>query len=140
LLPICIGKDCHLCGEEDPYSFRLTVVLNGEEGIANSGIEFRRFAEQTIRMEVPAHLGVKICWVSKDQLTAFSTLFCDWLKELSKETPDEVALSAKLKALVELFSKLKNIYPPALLHDCVDGNDENRVYLNQTIISNIKPL
>jgi hypothetical protein len=140
LLPICIGKDCHLCGEEDPYSFRLTVVLNGEEGIANSGIEFRRFAEQTIRMEVPAHLGVKICWVSKEQLTSFSTLFCDWLKELSKETPDEVALSAKLKALIDLFSKLKNVYPPASLHDCVDGNDENRVYLNQTIISNIKPL
>src|SRR5260221_8918594 len=27
LLPICI-KDCELCGEEDPYSFRLTVVLD----------------------------------------------------------------------------------------------------------------
>jgi hypothetical protein len=134
LLPICIGNDCKLCGEEDPYSFRLTVVLNGEEGIANSGIEFRRFAEQTIRMEVPAHLGVKICWVSNEQLETFKTLFCDWLKELSKATPDEVALSNKLKALIEEFIKLKNVYPPASLHDCVDGDDENRVYLNQTII------
>jgi hypothetical protein len=140
LLPICIKNNCELCGEEDPYSFRLTIVLNGEEGIANSGIEFRRFAERTIRMEVPAHLGVKICWVSSVQLNEFSALFCDWLQEISKAQPDEVALNIKLKALIELFLKLKNVYPPASLHDCVDGNDENRVYLNQTIISNIKPL
>lgn len=138
LLPICL-KDCDLCGEEDPYSFRLTIVLNGEEGIANNGIEFRCFAEQTIRTEVPAHLGVKICWVNKKQLGDFEKLFCDWLKEISKETPDEAALSDKLKALIELFVQLKNVYPPASLHDCVDGNDENRVYLNQTIISNFKP-
>ena len=138
LLPICI-KDCDLCGEEDPYSFRLTIVLNGEEGIANSGIEFRRFAEQTIRTEVPAHLGVKICWVDKKQLTDFEILFCDWLKELSRETPVEPDLSNKLKSLLELFVQLKNVYPPASLHDCADGNDENRVYLDQTIISNIKP-
>ena len=136
LLPICI-KDCDFCGEEDPYSFRLTVILNGEEGIANKGIAFRRFAEQTIRTEVPAHLGVKICWVSKKQLGEFETLYCDWLSELSKPTPDTLTLSNKLKALIDLFIALKNVYPPATLHDCVDGNDENRVLLNQTIISNI---
>jgi hypothetical protein len=89
-------------------------------------------------MEVPAHLGVKICWVSSEQLEKFRILYCDWLKELSKAKPDEVVLSNKLKALIEEFIILKNVYPPASLHDCVDGNDENRVYLNQTIISNIK--
>jgi len=26
------------------------------------------------------------------------------------------------------------VYPPASLHDCADGNDENRVFLNQTIV------
>jgi hypothetical protein len=113
--------------------------MNGEEGIANSGIEFRRFAEKTIRTEIPAHLGVKICWVKKDELTVFEKAFCDWLKEISREEPDKLLLSQKLKDLIELFIKLKNVYPPASLHDCVDGNDENRVYLNQTIISNFKP-
>ena len=134
LLPICIGPDCNLCGEEDPYSFRLTVVMNGEEGIANSGIEFRRFAEQTIRREVPAHLALKVCWVSKIQLEDFEEKYCAWLEELSKEKPDTVQLSDKLKELIAVFIELKNVYPPASLHDCVDGNDENRVYLNQTII------
>ena len=139
LLPICIGSDCNLCGEEDPYSFRFTIVMSGAEGMMNSDIEFRRFAEKAIRTETPAHLGVKICWVDSVQLAEFEKLFCDWLNELSKDEPDQIALSTKLESLINSFIKLKNIYPPASLHDCIDGNDENRVYLNQTIISNIKP-
>jgi hypothetical protein len=123
-----------LCGEEDPYSFRLTVVLNGETGLANSGIAFRRFAEQTIRKEIPAHLAVKVCWVEKAKLDEFETKYCAWLKELSKPEPDTVTLSNFLSDLLAVFTKLKNVYPAASLHDCEDGNDENRVFLNQTII------
>jgi hypothetical protein len=134
LLPICIGPNCDVCGEEDPYSFRLTIVMNGETGLANSGIIFRRFAEQTIRKEIPAHLALKVCWVSTIQLKEFETKYCAWLAELSKPEPNKVTLSNLLKDLLTVFAALKNIYPPASLHDCVDGDDENRVYLNQTII------
>ncbi|WP_204349034.1 hypothetical protein, partial [Klebsiella pneumoniae] len=67
---------CKLCGEEDPYSFRLTLIMNGEKGLANAGIAFRRFAEASIRMEIPAHLGLKICWVKGDQLDKFEKLYC----------------------------------------------------------------
>ncbi len=31
-------------------------------------------------------------------------------------------------------TKLKSVYPPAKLHDCVDGDDSNRVFLDNTII------
>ncbi len=134
LLPICIEPDCSLCGEEDPYSFRLTVVMNGETGIANAGIEARRFAEQTIRREVPAHLAVKICWVSTDSLQELCKVYCDWSEELAKPDPDVLLLHQKHDALLALFNNLKSVYPPASLHDCADGNDENRVYLNLTII------
>jgi len=134
LLPICISANCNVCGDEDPYSFRMTVVMNGEGGFANAGIVFRRFAENTIRMEIPAHLGVKICWVSNKQLQDFEKLYCDWEKELAKTKPDAKLLSDKLKALLDEFKQLKNIYPQATLHDCVDGDDQNRVYLNQTVI------
>lgn len=134
LLSVCIPDDCSACGEEDPYSFRVTVVLSGETGIANSGIEFRRFAEQTIRLEVPAHLGVKICWVSNAQLAEFENLYCSWLTELAKPEPDTLALHTKLKALLLVFEQLKSIYPEARLHDCVDGDDSNRVFLDNTII------
>ena len=134
LLSICIPPDCNTCGDEDPYSFRITVVLSGETGIANSGIEFRRFAEQTIRTEMPAHLGVKICWVSNEQLATFEQLYCAWLAELAKAEPNAVDLSQKLKDLLLEFEQLKSVYPEARLHDCVDGDDSNRVFLDNTII------
>lgn len=133
-MSICLDPDCNLCGEEDPYSFRLTVVMNGETGIANKATEFRRFAEKTIRMETPAHIGLKICWVSNVQLEEFSKAWCEWLTELAKAQPDKTILRDRLEALLIIFEKLKSVYPQATLHDCVDGNDENRVYLNQTII------
>lgn len=134
LLGICIDPDCSLCGEEDAYSFRMTIVMNGESGLANAGVAYRRFAEQTIRMEIPAHLGLKICWVSTKQMLQFEPLYCAWLSELAKPEPDRKELHNRLVALMEVFNDLKSVYPPATLHDCVDGNDENRVYLNQTII------
>lgn len=134
LLTICISSECEVCGEDDPYSFRLTIILNGEAGLANEGIAFRRFAEETIRLEIPAHLGLKICWISNQQMEIFEPLFCDWLAELAKEEPDKTTLTTKLTALLAEFVKLKSIYPKAYLHDCQDGNDENRVYLNQTIV------
>lgn len=133
-LPVCIPKDCNLCGEEDPYSFRITIVLNGEQGVANGGIAFRKFAEKTIRLETPAHLALKICWVSEEQLIAFETSYCAWLTELAKETPNETDLKNKLISLLTIFENLKSVYPQATLHDCEDGDDENRVRLNSTII------
>ncbi len=138
LLPVCVGPDCNFCGDEDPYSFRLTFVMQGESGLASTNIPFRRFAEDTIRKETPAHLAVKICWVSKIQFDEFTKAYCEWLKVLAMKDPDPAELSAKLKVLVNIFTQLRSIYPPASLHDCIDGNDENRVYLDQTIISKKK--
>jgi hypothetical protein len=135
LLPICIPPGCEVCGEEDPYSFRLTIVISGEGGVENSRIDWRRFAERAAGMEVPAHLEAKICWVGKTQMDAFQAAWCAWLEELRKDPQDAAALGARLKELVDVFAGLKSVYPPASLHDCVDGNDENRVFLNQSIVT-----
>jgi hypothetical protein len=45
-----------------------------------------------------------------------------------------VQLHNKLTALLAVFEQLKNVYPEARLHDCVDGDDSNRVFLDNTII------
>ncbi|MFA5326306.1 MAG: hypothetical protein WC384_00815 [Prolixibacteraceae bacterium] len=134
VLSVCLDSSCSDCDERDPYSFRITVVLNGEDGLANKGIEFRRFAEQTIRMETPAHIGLKICWVSKASLKEFGDLYCNWLSELSKAEPDATTLRTRLDALLNVFTNLNNVYPQATLHDCIDGNDSNRVFLGHTAI------
>ncbi len=63
LLPVCLNSDCILCGEEDPYSFRLTYVFQGELEPFSLDIDLRRFADNTVRKETPAHLLPKICWV-----------------------------------------------------------------------------
>jgi hypothetical protein len=137
LLTVCLNATCDDCDERDPYSFRITEVLNVEDGLANKGIEFRRFAEQTIRREIPAHLGLKICWVSKKDLEEFGNLYCSWLAELAKAEPDALTLHNRLDALLKVFTDLNNVYPQATLHDCIDGNDDNRVFLGSTaIISN----
>ena len=118
----------------------MTIVLNGEDGLANKGIEFRRFAEQTIRMETPAHIGLKVCWVSQKDLEEFGALYCNWLSELAKPQPDDVTLHNRLVDLLKVFTDLNNVYPQATLHDCVDGNDDNRVFLGSTAIISDKEL
>lgn len=65
LMPVCLAADCEMCGEEDPYSFRLTLVMPGWLNQFRN-VDFRRFAERTIRLETPAHLLVKICWVGNE--------------------------------------------------------------------------
>lgn len=134
LLPLCPEPGCEDCGT-DPYSFRITVVLCGEGGIANGEIEWRRFAERAIRQEVPAHLIARICWVGREQLAAFQAAWCAHLAARRTEPVSPVAFTRTLDDFLDVFTALKNVYPPASLHDCADGNDDNRVFLNQTVIT-----
>ncbi len=66
LYPACADDPCHPCGEEDPYSFRLTFVMPGWSAPFNENLEMRGFADRTIRQETPAHLLSKICWVGNN--------------------------------------------------------------------------
>lgn len=135
LLPLCIEPGCEDCTGEDPYSFRITVVLCGQGGLANEEIDWRRFAERSIRQEVPAHLVARICWVSREQLAAFQTAWCAHLEARRTDPVDPSVFTSTLEDLLEVFVSLKSVYPPASLHDCADGNDDNRVFLNQTVIT-----
>ncbi|GAB1402884.1 hypothetical protein MASR1M74_00620 [Lentimicrobium sp.] len=66
LYPACSEGPCATCGEEDPYSFRLTLVMPAWVGAFTTNLEMRRFADITIRQEIPSHLLGKICWVGND--------------------------------------------------------------------------
>lgn len=66
LYPACSDGACGTCGEEDPYSFRLTFVMAGWTAPFNTNLDMRRFADRTIKQETPAHLLAKICWVGND--------------------------------------------------------------------------
>lgn len=66
LYPACNDGSCKTCGDEDPYSFRLTYVMPGWTAPFNVNPDMRRFADRTIRQELPSHLQGKICWVGND--------------------------------------------------------------------------
>ena len=70
LYPACSEGPCDTCGEEDPYSFRLTFVMPGWAAPYNENLDMRRFADRTIRQETPAHILSKICWVGNDGFIA----------------------------------------------------------------------
>lgn len=66
LYPACSDGSCQTCGDEDPYSFRVTYVMPGWTAPFNINLDMRRFADRTIRYELPSHLLGKICWVGND--------------------------------------------------------------------------
>ncbi len=229
LYPACYEGGCLTCGDEDPYSFRLTYVMPGWMTLSTDNLDLRRFAERTIREETPAHLLGKTCWVGNDDgqfdrfeeawyhwlsvnstfdwmeerlqervefilksslttivsetsvskcatdiLAAYGMEFFGWMKgivfEKFNETtpfippavhiPQELIeedatnkstaqvikifldsrystykeVSYRLWNVVNLLSKLRNIYPVATLHDCDAGSDINPVRLDNTAL------
>ncbi len=69
LYPVCSDGSCHTCGNQDPYSFRLTYVMPGWTARYTGNLELRRFADRTIQEQTPSHLLTKTCWVGNDGLT-----------------------------------------------------------------------
>lgn len=131
LLTVCLNKNCLFCGEEDPYSFRITLVLPGwTERFQN--INFRQYVEKIARLETPAHIALKLCWPGKDQFLTLQEHYQAWLEE--QFLPVESQDPAKLTNLIETLEALITIYPEARLHDCDDGNDDNPILLNRTIL------
>jgi hypothetical protein len=74
LYPACAEGGCGICGDEDPYSFRLTFVMPGWTAPFNTNLNMRDFAERTIFQETPSHLLAKVCWVAND---GFIEHLCD---------------------------------------------------------------
>jgi hypothetical protein len=66
LYPACADGACQTCGDEDPYSFRITFVMPGWTTAYKDNMDLRRFAERSIQQETPAHLLGKTCWVGND--------------------------------------------------------------------------
>jgi uncharacterized protein YegP (UPF0339 family) len=135
-MPVCLDKNCDGCEPIDPYSFRITVVLPGFTG-RFSNIDFRNFVEKTIRMECPAHILPKICWISKEQMIDLDAAYHDWLESKKHEQTADARNSA-LQSLLDILLRLHTVYPEGSLYDCKDPEeDENPVILNRTNLGNL---
>ncbi|MET1416891.1 hypothetical protein ABVF61_31840 [Roseibium sp. HPY-6] len=131
LMKVCLGDECQFCGEEDPYSFRVSVVLPyWPERFRD--LNFRRFAERVIREECPAHIHPRICWVDNADMAALDAAHRSWREALAAWPRGDAALAGAAAELIDVLDNLRTIYPPATLHDCDDGGDDNIVRLDET--------
>jgi len=148
LLGVCLDPQCDHCGEEDPYSFRISIVLPfWLKRFKN--IAFRNFMETLFRTEAPAHALLKICWVDKTEMKKFEEAMAGWLKTKAayyKAFPAPQAVVQKnyseaLKKLIDNIQSLRTDFPEATLHDCVDRDEtnDNRVFLGHTALGTFNP-
>ncbi|OPY69815.1 MAG: hypothetical protein A4E57_00949 [Syntrophorhabdaceae bacterium PtaU1.Bin034] len=127
-LPVCQAPDCSECEKGDAYSFRISVVLPAfSPRFLN--VDFRRFVEKTIRLETPAHIFPKICWIDRDQMAEFEAAYRDWLEKRGGRAE---SARTSLNRLVEILGRLRNVYPEAHLTDCSTNVCANPFILDRT--------
>lgn len=131
LMGVCLGSDCEFCGEEDPYSFRISVILPAWPERFNN-LHFRSLFERTLREECPAHIHARICWINNEQMMVLDQKYRAWIEVRSQKDIDQSHLRFTQRQLIQLLQRLRTVYPSATLHDCEEGSDENPVRLDNT--------
>ncbi len=66
--------ECDCPEVREPYSFRATVLLPSWPKRFRD-LKFRRFVEDTLRAEAPAHVFLRICWISHFQMKSFEQCY-----------------------------------------------------------------
>jgi uncharacterized protein YegP (UPF0339 family) len=127
-----LTDDHEPCGnDEDPYSFRISVLLPAWPTRFRSQY-FRAYVEKVIRQETPAHIFPKICWISLQQMRTFEYYYRRWLHSLSGNA---IPNPHTVKQFMDTLLTLKNVYPVAVLHSCDDIDaEEPQVILDNTML------
>jgi len=137
---------------KDPYSFRATVFLPAWPKRFQS-IRFRKMIERTLRLEAPAHVYLKICWLSHCDMLGFEKVYNLWAETFAKAgvqykghpkiglndfAPGSEAHqllsehSERLEKLIYKLHHVDNVQALAGLHDCENPDSENpQITLNQ---------
>lgn len=111
---------------KDPYSLQFSVFLPGWSSRFKD-IRFRKFIENTIRSEAPAHTMARICWLGFRQMQAFETSYQKW-REVEHEENDHA-----LKSLLQQMFSLTPVYPAARLYNAESvGSDNPLTILGKT--------
>ncbi|WP_299336098.1 hypothetical protein [uncultured Psychroserpens sp.] len=147
LLTVCLNDDCYSEANNDPYSFKATVILPGWLSRFRNRY-FRNYAETLMRSEAPAHTLLKICWVGRDDMIGFQNAYKAWLIEYKKLRTkyclDTLSLSAKkaynkkLSNLIAQLKRLNTIYDEGTLHDCLESELTNPISLNNSSLGTLK--
>ncbi|MGZ8180378.1 MAG: hypothetical protein ACXWT1_00315 [Methylobacter sp.] len=97
----CEADPCD--NNEDPYSFRTTVVLPCWPKRFRDPT-FRNLVEKTIQAESPAHVHTRIVWLGILEMQRFEKVYSDWLLEMSQT---EMPSYEKTNPLVDTLNTLR---------------------------------
>ena len=149
-LPVFYPEDCDCPSVKDPYSFHASIILPGwSKRFRNRN--FRKYVEDLIRLEAPAHVYLRICWIGHEDMRAFEECLEKWecelaclspelngamaLKHGESAIPKESVNTVYQNALNELIDKLyqlEQIYPPSVLHNCDNASATPSFLLGQS--------
>lgn len=145
LFSVCLKDDCDDIANNDPYSFKASIILPGKTGRFGN-ITFREYAEKVFRQEAPAHVLLKICWVSPDDMKAFEEEYEKWRQSYpafriySEKGMDNAAVKKHVKnheSLLRAIKNLNTIYPEGNLYDCHLSETSNPIILGNTALGNL---
>jgi hypothetical protein len=132
MFDICTDAGCEDCSDLDPYSYRVHVLLPAYAGrFQNEG--FRRFVEEVIRAEMPAHILPTVCWIGTSDMADFEGAWRNWLMvHAGFGSTTEATRQARLDALIDVLQRAKNVYPARSLFDCTSDETKPPFILGRT--------
>ena len=135
-MPICIEDCSEDCCLPNPYSFKISVVLPGYT-YRFADVDFRNFAEDVIRQEIPSHILGKICWIGyrKDHIVPTDNDLMDFERDFRKFLMDKTqSKQDALPDFIKSLTKLNSIYPTGTLYNCKDEEEEisGKIVLGRT--------
>lgn len=141
LIEVCLHKGDCPC-EIDPYTFRASVVLPYWPGHFDNSA-FREYFEMRIQEEAPAHVQLKVCWLSNDLMREFELRYKKWIEELAAYSTDKVTHADSFRQandqMIEVLTLLHSEYPLATLHNCDESKEgSNTVVLGKTVLGTFK--
>lgn len=123
---ICGDRNCTVCVENDPYSYRIHIILPAY-GDRFKNMDFRRYAEEVIRAETPAHILPRICWISSEEMEKLEKAYKAWLEDPT----------GNLQALIGALLTVRNVYPAQYLRLCT--STEAKFLLDQSALASPQP-
>ncbi|MCW3162449.1 hypothetical protein [Chryseobacterium oryctis] len=146
LLTVCLNDDCSSEANDDPYSFKATIVLPGYLSRFKNLI-FRRYADKIFRQEAPAHALLKICWVNAEDMLGFQKAYRKWLQDYryyrvkfcnhTLTINEEKTYVKTLQDLIKALKELNTIYPEGNLYDCQISETKNPLILGNTSLGTL---
>lgn len=134
-MPICLDANCEDCSDADPYSYRIQIILPAY-GIRFTDMDFRNYAEEVIRTEVPAHILPKVCWISKDDMAVLEKVYQDWLKlKCGRTSANRVQ---KLGRIIKALTEVKNVYPTERLRECDADESQSKFIVGRKSLGSLE--